>query len=107
MNRAAIVLLLSATASGCQSPRKLTPDEQAKWTRDSAEYSVNLVRWMRDSALMDSISRTINTDSLYRLFHAALRPQPMVPIVRAITCERNRLGARHGSIPARAAISRM
>ena len=66
-----------------------------------------LAKWQRDSTVIDSISRTINTDSLYRLFRAALPPQPMVPIVRALNCESDRLSARYGSIPADAEIERM
>jgi hypothetical protein len=107
MKRLALLIVAATSASGCPKAKPLTAAEQQQWTHDSAEYEVKLAKFLRDSTVTDSVSRTINTDSLYRLFHAALAPQPIVPITREMTCEFERLSARYGAVPAQWAMTRM
>jgi hypothetical protein len=49
------------------------------------------IKWVHDSLVVDSISRTVNTDSLYRINRAQLRAEDPVPLQRAINCEVARL----------------
>jgi hypothetical protein len=57
--------------------------------------------------VIDSISRTINTDSLYRLWHTMLRASDITPVYAAIACETSRQGYEYGSVPAAWAQKRM
>jgi hypothetical protein len=87
-------------------PSRVEVDTQ--WTRDSATYAATLNKWLRDSAVIDSLSRLVNTDSLYRLYRRMLVPTTdSGAVLNAIACEGERLGVRHGSLPSRDAIDRM
>jgi hypothetical protein len=63
--------------------------------------------WSRDSTVIDSISRSINTDSLYHLNRTALHATETVPILREINCETKRLSHHYGQTASWAAIQRM
>jgi Ni/Co efflux regulator RcnB len=108
IRRAALCVTLPSVAA-CHSgqPRTLTPDEQARWTRDSARYVQDSVKWVHDSVVRDSISRTVDTDSLYRLYHRMLVAPDPVPIMLLVNCEAGRLTWQYGTIPGMAAIGRM
>ena len=91
MRLATTISLLAAVGTGaaCQagrSPASRTA-AAAQWSKDSAKYSEDSIKWVHDSIVVDSISRTVNTDSLYRLIRAQLRADNPVPIQRAIDCE--------------------
>jgi hypothetical protein len=91
----------ATTAAGCQTGRAgPSADATAKFVRDS-------IKWVRDSVVIDSISRTINTDSLYHLYRAQLRAENPVPLEAAINCERTRIHWVYGSNAAKDAIDRM
>ena len=62
---------------------------------------------MRDSVVIDSISRTINTESLYELYRAQQRADNPIPLQRAIECERARVFWIYGSNAAVDALHRM
>jgi len=64
-------------------------------------------KWVRDSIVRDSISRTINTDSLYRTWRRMLHAPDPVPLMGLIYCEGARLAWRYGTIPSLAASERM
>ena len=103
-------LLCLAALDGCLAQRPGGPDRaaaMAQWTLDSAKYVQDSVKWVRDSVVLDSISRTINTDSLYRLYRRTLYSTTPVPLVFAEMCETERLFDRYGSIPGGQAIRRM
>jgi hypothetical protein len=57
--------------------------------------------------VVDSISRTIDTDSLYRIYRGALKADNPEPLFQQAGCEQARLYRRYGSMPARAAVERM
>jgi hypothetical protein len=70
-------------------------------------YQARLAAWLRDSAVIDSITRTVDTDSLYRLHRSALAADNPEPIYQQIGCEGDRLYLRYGGNAARIAIKRM
>ena len=49
-----------------------------------------------DSLVIDSIVRTVRTDSLYRLYRAMLYAADPTPIYQEVFCEGSRLSDRHG-----------
>ena len=90
-------LLLAATACG-QSPKS----DAAKPPIDPAI----IAEQRRRIAAFDSVVRTVNTDSAYRLWHAMLTStHPRVEQL-AIDCEYDRLSYRYG-VAAITAIQRM
>lgn len=107
-----IVALLPMTGA-CQRPqgrtnqRSLTPEQQAKWTQDSARYLADSAKWVRDSIVRDSISRTINTDSLFRGMHRMLAAPDPAATLGQVECIHSQITWRYGSIPGLAAIQRL
>lgn len=96
-----------AVGAACQRSQNLTPQQDAAWKRDSTRYVQESTKWVRDSIVRDSISRTINTDSLYRTYRRMLDAADPVPLMGLIYCEGARLAWRYGAIPAVAATERM
>ena len=108
VRRTAFIAALPSVAA-CQggNHRNPTPEEQARWRRDTAKYIQDSTKWARDSIVRDSISRSINTDSLYRLYHRMLAASEPVSIMFLVRCEEGRLPWRYGVEPATAAMTRM
>ena len=52
-------------------PRPLAPEVQARWASDSSAYEARLAKYLRDSTVIDSIARTVNTDSLRKLYQSS------------------------------------
>lgn len=100
-------LVLSAVTACQAGPRHPTPAAQIRWSQDSAAYVRASAKWVRDSVVRDSISRTINTDSLYRLYHRMLNATDPVPVMLLVNCERGRLTWTYGLEPALHALQRM
>lgn len=74
---------------------------------DSA-YRAALVIYERDSSTLDSLTRLVHTDSLYRLYRAALEPnKASVELVQRVSCEELHLSIRYGVVPAERAMKRM
>lgn len=96
-------VLLACVTTECIDPNRRTPT----FARDSAVYTRRLALWQRDSVVLDSISRTISTDSLYRLNHALLTTVNPAGAERRIMCEEIRLGWRYGEAAAEVAMNRM
>lgn len=72
--------------------------------RDSA-YKARLAQWLRDSVVLDSMSRLVNTDSLYKLYRRALEPPGVtLALMTEASCEEVRLNIGFGPIPASRAI---
>ena len=88
-------LAASAALGGCAAkPAPPTPAQQAA-------YEQRLEKFIRDSALIDSLARPVRTDSLYRLYRLALRPSGTDSVLlNAIGRERLRIGFIHGNVPA-------
>jgi hypothetical protein len=104
-------LVIVAIASGCPSgepdSRSLPPQAPAEWQRDSAAYEGALAMWLRDSAVVDSVARTINTDSLYRLYRLMLHHPNPGAVMPEIACEEWRIRRRYRALPAIEAERRM
>ena len=103
-------LAVTATTIGCRVGHAgaiTNPAVAAQWSRDSAKYVQDSIKWVHDSVVVDSISRTVNTDSLYHLIRTQLRADNPVPLQRAIDCEMARLSWVHGSMATLDAFDRM
>jgi hypothetical protein len=104
------LLILAALASGCPSAEPDPPPSSPAidpWRRDSGAYEAALAIWLRDSAVVDSVSRTVDTDSLYRLYRRLLTDPNPAPLVQEIACEEWRLRRRYKPLPFEAAERRM
>src|SRR5438270_98136 len=104
------VLLLGPLAvlpdvSCAQSRRTLSPAAQAQWTQDSLDYEKRLAKWIYDSTAIDSVVRSIKTDSLARLYERMFVSDTPVKELQLITCEEDRIGRRYGSEPGLRVIS--
>jgi hypothetical protein len=76
-------------------------------SRESAR-DPRLAEWLRDSTVLDSVTRTVPTDSLYHIFRTALGPKGTTSEhIRQMVCEQVRLGIRYGHVPAARAFDRM
>lgn len=93
---------------GCKAQRRteLTSEQKERWLRDSTDHAIALARWIRDSVVIDSIARTINTDSLYHLEHSMLLTGDR-RLPQEAACEEFRLAWRHGGNAALVAMKRM
>lgn len=112
MNVAVLVgtLAVATTTIGCQLGRAgaiTNPVVAAQWSRDSAKYVQDSIKWVHDSVVVDSISRRVNTDSLYHLIRGQLHADNPVPMQRAIDCEMARLSWVHGANATADAFDRM
>jgi hypothetical protein len=106
----ALLVTLAPITAGCQTSRTPAPIDPARatqWSKDSAKYVQDSTMWVRDSVVIDSISRTINTDSVYRLRRAQLHADDPVRIQGLIECESYRLHWVYGSNAAEDARRRM
>jgi hypothetical protein len=96
---------VAVAASGSDEAR--APDAEAIYRVELASYKKALAVWRRDSAVVDSVSRTIDTDSLYRLHRALLTAQDPAAAHQEIACEAWRIKRRYHELPASAAVRRM
>lgn len=64
-------------------------------------------KFVRDSLSQDSLSRTIDTDSLVKLYVTLMRSPGDTTVEQEITCENFRLGWRHGFGPSLMALIRV
>jgi hypothetical protein len=104
------LIVVVALASGCPSDRTgsaPTSEAMAKWRRDSAAYETALAKWLRDSLVVDSVSRTINTDSLYRLYRKMLHHSNPSIVMQEIACEEWRIRRLYRALPSIEAQRRM
>ena len=66
---------------------------------DSA-YRARFLRWQRDSAVLDSVTREVNTARLYALYRKALGKEGVtVRLLTELACEEVRLGIHYGEVP--------
>jgi hypothetical protein len=98
--------------AGCQPERPGERPDTSRLTATSSAadstYRAQLVAWRRDSAVLDSLTRIVNTDALYRLYRHALLPTGVtLPLMNAIACEELRLGVQYGAVASDRAINRM
>lgn len=98
-----IIVIAASSPTACRRPQAahvLSPAEQARWESDSAEYVRQVDQWRRDSSVIDSIARTINTDSLRSLYRAVWNLPHAAAAMQELICEQTRLSRRFGAIPA-------
>jgi hypothetical protein len=95
--RATVILLLLSFASTGSDREAYREMERNIWLADSSRYASRLTRWVHDSTVIDSIARTIPTDSLRSLYRLATSSKQALPIFTAITCERLRLVGTYGT----------
>jgi hypothetical protein len=77
-----------------------------QWQRDSAKFEATLAKYLRDSLVIDSIARSVTTDSLEHLYQKALTAERPELVIQEISCERHRLIWRYGIVPAQVAMDR-
>ena len=66
---------------------------------DSA-YQAKLRNWRRDSAVLDSVTREVNTAKLYALYRQALGKEGVtLRLMTELGCEEVRLGIQYGEVP--------
>lgn len=99
------LLVLTIIALGCRSHQRGGRVEFADSLPADSAYTSRLAQWLRDSVVLDSMTRLVNTDSLFRLYRRALEPgRVTVALVQQVSCEEERLAIGHESIPAQRAI---
>lgn len=81
--------------------------QSQQWLADSAAYETRLSRWLRDSVVIESLSRSVSTDSLYHLYRAMYVAQNPRVYVEPIMCFESDLVWRHGRAPAEVAMRRL
>src|SRR5688572_26568977 len=93
---------ITVLIAGCQERAQRDDDRP-----EMQAYVAELGKWKRDSAIIDSLSRLIPSDSLLRLRRAALSAGTDRPYRQAMLCEYMRWTSRHGSRPAEMAFDRL
>jgi hypothetical protein len=85
--------------AGCRTSSPSRPPDST--------HAALLRQYLRDSSVIDSLSRLVKTDSLRALYRLALQPARAGDLVELAWCEQLRLTVRHGIVPARKAIDRL
>ena len=98
---AAFAIALTTT-NGCRGQDNRS-DEARPVDR---EYRAAVANWKRDSAVVDSLAKLVNIDSLVNLTRHVIRARTFNPYAQAIACQFFRLSWRHGSRPSLLAIGR-
>jgi hypothetical protein len=101
---AAMITSTLSSADGCRGPSQA---RLARWAQDSSIYEAQLSRWHHDSVVIDSLSRSVPMDSLYRLRRAMLTATSPVDYVPLIMCAREDLLWRYGTRPFEVAQKRL
>jgi hypothetical protein len=107
----ALCVAVSAFAQNCRSAgaggSSSSSSASARAGADSL-YRVRLAKWLRDSIVLDSMTRLVQTDSLYRLYRHAVEPTGVsAALVQAVFCEEHRLEIRYGWVPSDRAVHAM
>jgi hypothetical protein len=104
---AAMLALLAACSASTSSGNFASEASPSSWAPESVQLAQERAVWQQDSVVLDSLSRNVNTDSLYRVGRAMLVSRDPGRLMNASACERYRLAWRHGARPAQLAIWRM
>ena len=109
-SRASFALVWSVFVLGCgrQGSSRERGDSATSPAVSDSIYQRRLADWLRDSTVLDSMSRLVPTDTLYRLYRRALEPSG-VPreLVQRVWCEELRLTLQYGMIPSERAVDRL
>jgi hypothetical protein len=92
--------IATVVTAGCGRPH----DEQ--WRADSAAYPAKLAVWLRDSAIVDSVSRTIDASELIAAYDAMVTAPNPLTLQPRVLCEHVRLTWDYGSLPTDAVAER-
>jgi hypothetical protein len=85
-----------------------TSATNAKPKVQDTAFARRLAEWQRDSSVLDSMTRSVRTDSLYRLYRHAVEPSGVsLAVFQEAWCEELQLSKRYGVVPARRAAQRM
>jgi hypothetical protein len=88
----------------CVAP---SPEQIARWKKDSARYAGDLRKFLRDSIVVDSIARSIPMDSMVNLYRVLPTDPNPAHITQEIACEEHRTSFRYGVLPEILASRRM
>ena len=103
---ACLITLLAALPFAAPACRPRTSDTENR--PEVQAYLAKLQEWRRDSAVIDSLSRLVDTDSLLQIQRAELRADRVDRIsMQAMMCETFRLHRRHGTRPLDVAMARL
>jgi len=118
-----LVWMVSMGLLGCASQRESTERRSAidspaavggasvattKARFDDTAFAQRLGEWQRDSAVLDSMTRLVRTDSLFQLYRRATEPSGVtLAVFQEAWCEELQLSKRYGVVPARRAAQRM
>jgi hypothetical protein len=78
-----------------------------EWQQDSTLYEQRLAKWLRDSTVIDSIARTIPTDSLRRAYMEMLTSERPEVLLQQAFCLEAALSDKYGRRPANLAARRV
>ena len=104
---AAIAITTGVSTKCAPASRAPSALQLQQWVADSAAFAQRLSRWLRDSSVIDSLSRSVSTDSLYRLYRAMYAAKNPETYVAPIGCFESDLVWRYGRAPAQVAMHRM
>jgi hypothetical protein len=112
MNRVRVIiaaLLGGLAANACETGQKPPGiDYAADSAMGDSTYFAQLQRWQRDSIVLDSVTREVNTATLYALYRRALaRDGVTLRLLTDIGCEELRVGMQSGAVPSERAIKAM
>lgn len=81
-----------------------TQPARNKTVSRNTAYERRLAEWLRDSAILDSMTKLVPTDSLYRLYRHAVDPAGVtLAVFQEAWCEEIYLEEKFGVVPARRA----
>jgi len=105
----AAMLIVALSTSACEfgeDARRVSRDADSA-VGDSA-FQARLRSWRRDSAVLDSASREVNTAALYSLYRQALgRDGVTLRLMSEMDCEDLRLTYHYGVVPTKHAVDAM
>jgi hypothetical protein len=92
---AASVVVAVAAVSGCESqPRSET------WRADSTAYVDRLAKWLRDSTVIDSVTRTVDLTELLLAYDAIVTARNPLTQQSRLDCAQLKVYWDHGALPA-------
>jgi hypothetical protein len=75
-------------------------ERRERWVADSTSYAARLGKWLRDSAVVDSVARTVDITEMVQAFHKLVTaPQPLDEAAN-VSCARLRIFWDYGSLAA-------
>lgn len=106
---AVALLFWASLGSACVESRDrgLSPEERARWQRDSIAYDSAMAIWRHDSSVIDSLAASVPTRRLGAGYVRMLNDSSSAAAMLQLTCEEWRLGSRYGERALRIAEARV